>query len=81
MSDTFTIGLNVRVVSLPDLTFDAPDTVSVFQACLNRTFPIVSIENGFIELEVGEVVGESSWMHSIYLKPECLVEVLDAIPE
>lgn len=80
MTIPFTVGLAVRVVRLPNLDSDAPDTRDLFQACLNRTFPVVGIDRGFIELEVGDVLGEPAWMHSIYLEPECL-EVAGALPE
>jgi hypothetical protein len=36
-----------------------------------RVFPIEGIDNGFLELHAGEVVGEESYMHSIRIEASC----------
>ena len=50
----------VRVMRLPErlpaADGDDLNTRRIFELCLGREFPIVSVLNGLIELEVGEVV-------------------------
>ena len=43
-------------------------TQALFEACVGRVFPIAGIDNGFLELHVGEIVGEESYMHSIWIE-------------
>ena len=54
------IGNLLRVVKIPD---DLPDddmhTKKLFELCGGRTFPIVNREAALLEIEVGEVLGES----------------------
>lgn len=65
------IGDNVRIESLPaELPKGELKTRSLFALCVGRVFPIVGFQGSLVELEVGEVVGEESYMHSIWIEPE-----------
>ena len=78
------IGDKIRIVRLPDGLVDDErmKTKSLFELCLGQAFPIVGIvpvvETGgeLFELEVGEVLGESAFMHSIWIESE-LVEPVE----
>jgi hypothetical protein len=48
-------------------------TRELFGACVGRVFPIVGIDNGLLELHVGEIVGEDSYMHSVWIEPSCVL--------
>jgi len=49
-------------------------TQELFEACVGRTFPIADIDgNGLLELHVGEVVCENSYMHSIWIETSCVL--------
>jgi len=68
----------VRVVALSPAIPDIPESKLVFERSIGHTFPIIDIaEDGLVELEVGEVMGVSAYMHSIWIEPECL-EVVQA---
>jgi len=67
------IGDRVEVVAVPESLPSGRGTQALFEACVGRVFPVVGIENGLLELEVGEAVGEESFMHSIWIEPECVV--------
>lgn len=63
----------VRVVAIPPRLPDNAETKLVFERCVGRTFPIIDIAaHGHVELEVGEVMGVSASLHSIWIEPECL---------
>ena len=74
------IGDRVKLVGIPSgLSNDSEfKTADVFQKCLNRTFTISSIErveglaHAMIGLDIGEVLGEESFMETIYVEPEHL---------
>jgi hypothetical protein len=69
------IGDKVRVVKLPNtLPDDELGTKLLFERCLNRTFSIVGLKDHLLEIEVGAVVGEPDYMHSIWIERE-LVEI------
>jgi hypothetical protein len=71
------IGETIRIVQIPkELPDDDMHTRLVFERCLNRLFPIVGLQNGLLELEVGEVMREAAYMHSIWIEPAC-VELVD----
>jgi hypothetical protein len=58
----------VRVIKVP---IGVPeDSRRIFELCLGKCFPIEGIEDGRVELLVGQVVGEPDHMHSIYLFPD-----------
>ena len=67
----------VRIVQIPAGLRDDEDlrTKSLFELCLGRSFPVAEIERGLIKLDVGKVVGEPSYMHTIWIEPE-LVEIV-----
>jgi hypothetical protein len=48
-------------------------TQALFEACVDRVFSVVGIDNGLLELHVGEVVGEESYMQSIWIEPSCVL--------
>ena len=57
---------------LPDVKGDTLHTQRIFELCIGRVFPIVGFSNGLIELEVGEVVGQPAYMHSIWIESDCV---------
>ena len=63
------IGDLVVITGIPSTLPDGMGTRELFEKCLGRTFAIVGFENGLVELEVGEVLGEPSYMHSIWIEP------------
>ena len=63
------IGDLVVITGIPSTLPDGMGTRELFAKCLGRTFAIVGFENGLVELEVGEVLGEPSFMHSIWIEP------------
>jgi hypothetical protein len=67
------IGDRVEVVAEPGSLPSGMGTRELFEACVGRVFLIRGIdENGFLELHVGEVVGEESYMHSIWIEADCV---------
>jgi hypothetical protein len=77
------IGDEIRILGIPDRLADdgTMQTKSLFELCLGRVFPIVGIvpvvETGgeLLELEVGEVLGQLAFAHSIWIESE-LVELV-----
>lgn len=68
----------VRVVALSPCVPDNPESQLVFERSVGCIFPIIDVaDDGLVELEVGEIMGVSSYMHSIWIEPECL-EVVQA---
>ncbi len=64
------IGDHVRVIKIPGgLPDDDLRTRLVFERCLGRVFPVVGLQGGLLELDVGEVMGEKPYMHSIWIEP------------
>ena len=71
------LGDRVRIIKIPsNLPDDDMRTKELFERCLGRTFAVVGHQGGLLELEVGQVLGEKAYMHSIWVEPE-LVEVVD----
>jgi len=67
------IGDRVEVVAVPESLSSGMGTQELFEACVGRIFPIRGIdENGLLELHAGEVVGEKSYMHSIWIEADCV---------
>ena len=65
------IGDRVEVVAVPRLLPSGMGTRALFDACVGRVCPVEGIdENGLLELHVGEVVGEESYMHSIWIEAD-----------
>lgn len=72
------IGDKIRVLKAPPVLPEGESrTGTVFALCVGRIFPIVGFQNDLLELEVGEVVHEPSYMHSIWIEPE-FVEIVEA---
>jgi hypothetical protein len=67
------IGDRVEVVAVPGSLPSGMGTQALFTACVGRIFPIEGIDdNGLLELHVGEVLGEESYMHSIWIEADCV---------
>lgn len=66
------IGSLVRLVAVPPGLRDDDDlrSLSLFTACLGRSFAVIGVVHGRVELHVGEVVGAPAFRHSIYVEPE-----------
>lgn len=68
---TMKIGDKIEIVSIPEvLPDDDLRTRPLLERCVGRVFPIVGFHGELLELEVGEVLGEPSYMHSIWIEPE-----------
>jgi predicted transcriptional regulator len=67
------IGDRVEVVAVPGSLPSGMGTQALFEACVDRVFPIAGIDNGLLELHVGEVVGEENYMHSIWIETSCVL--------
>ncbi|MGD0929284.1 MAG: hypothetical protein ABR902_01410 [Candidatus Korobacteraceae bacterium] len=67
----------IRVIRNPDAVQDSEEfkTRSTLELCVGRVFPIMGFNEGFILIDVGEVVGRPSHMESIWIEPDC-VEVV-----
>ena len=64
------IGDKVRVMKAPDsLPPDNRQLLTLFRGCIGKTFPIVKIDDGLVELHVGEVFGKPAEFHQIWLEP------------
>jgi hypothetical protein len=67
------IGDRIEVVAVPGLLPSGMGTQALFEACVGRIFSVDGIdENGLLELHVGEVVGEESYMQSIWIEADCV---------
>ena len=66
------IGDLVVITGIPNTLPDGMGTRELFEKCLGRTFAIAGLDDGLVELEVGEVLGEPSYMHSIWVEPSHL---------
>jgi hypothetical protein len=66
------VGDRVRVTSIPPVLPDDPElrTKHLFELCVGRVFPIAVLQGELLELEVGEVMGEPAYMHSIWIEPQ-----------
>jgi hypothetical protein len=67
------IGDKVRVVKVPDGV--PPDNMqlrTLFRGCIGKTFPIVKLDDGLVELHVGEAFGKAPDYHQIWLDPSCV---------
>lgn len=64
------IGDKVRVLSMPDgVPKDNKALVTLFRGCIGKTFPIAKLDDGLVELHVGEVFGKPAEHHQIWLEP------------
>jgi hypothetical protein len=74
------LGDTVKLIGVPLNTYDDEELPSrtLFEKCLGKCFVVEGIEfadehtRPLAHLEMGEVVGEESYMHSISVEPEYL---------
>jgi hypothetical protein len=73
-------GDTVKLIGIPPNLVDEGEmqTRTLFETCLGRTFVITAME--YVEglayplakLDVGHVIGEEPWKHTIWVEPEFL---------
>jgi hypothetical protein len=63
------IGDKVRVTKVPDGVPPDNQVMTLFRGCVGKTFPIVKIDDGLVELHVGEAFGKPAEFHQIWLEP------------
>ena len=79
LSKVMKTGDRVRILTIPP---DLPEddrlrTRSLFEPCVGRVFPIVRFNDiGWLELEVGAVLGKPGYNDSIWIEPEHVEIVL-----
>jgi hypothetical protein len=77
------IGDRVRVIGVPDPLppdgdVDDLNTTRLFRSCVGRIFSIAGFnDEGYVELEVGEVIGQAPYMSSIWIEPRHLAPVAE----
>jgi hypothetical protein len=65
------IGDKVRVLKVPPILPEGElKTRTLFEQCVGRVFPVVGIQQHFLELQVGEVLGKPRYMDSIWIEAE-----------
>jgi hypothetical protein len=76
-------GDKIRVLDIPKGLHDdrRMQTRRIFKLCRGRVFRVVGfqgdgVHEDWIELDVGNVVGEPTYRHTIYIEPN-FVEVLE----
>jgi hypothetical protein len=70
------IGQLVCVTGIPPiLPVDEFHTRELFELCLGRTFPVRGFQKHLIQLDVGELRRQPSYMESIYIEPEFLLPI------
>ena len=62
------IGDKVRVMKVPDGVPPDNQVMTLFRGCVGKTFPIVKIDDGLVELHVGEAFGKPAEFHQIWLE-------------
>ena len=73
-------GDTVRLIGIPASLRDVEDlnTSALFEKCLGRTFVVDGLEQvdglpyPLARLDVGNVLGEERWKHTIWVEPEYL---------
>ena len=73
-------GDSVKLVGIPPLLIDTEElpTRTLFEKCLGRTFVVVGLEHieglpyPLARLDVGHVLGEETWKHTICVEPRYL---------
>ncbi len=64
------IGDKVRVLGVPDgVPANNKQLLTLFRGCVGKTFPIVKLDDGLVELHVGEAFGKPAEYHQIWLEP------------
>jgi hypothetical protein len=66
------VGDKIRVAGIPSGLKDELDAPikTVFERCSGRMFTIKDFDEVRVELHVGRVMGEKSYLRSIFLEPE-----------
>lgn len=64
----------IRVIKVPDSVQDSDEfkTRSTLEQRVGRVFPIMGFQEGFIQIDVGELSGGHACMESIWIEPECV---------
>ena len=73
-------GDTVKLIGIPPNLRDDEDlkTRTLFEKCLGQSFVIVEVESvegvpyPLAKLDVGHVLGNESWEHTIWVEPEYL---------
>jgi hypothetical protein len=73
-------GDTAKLVGIPPNVADKGEmqTRTLFEKCLGRTFVIAAMESveglpyPLAKLDVGHVIGEEPWKHTIWVEPEYL---------
>jgi hypothetical protein len=73
-------GDTVTVIGIPPNLRDEEDmqTRTLFEKCLGQSFVVAEVESiegapySFAKLDVGHILGEEPWMHTIWVEPEYL---------
>jgi hypothetical protein len=73
-------GDTVKLIGIPPGLQDDEDlqTRTLFEKCLGQTFVVIAVEsveglsNPLAKLDVGHVLQEESWKHTIWVEPEYL---------
>jgi len=73
-------GDTAKLVGIPPNLLDNGEmqTHTLFEKCLGRTFVIAAMESvrglpyPLAKLDVGHVIGEEPWKHTIWVEPEYL---------
>ena len=74
------VGDRVKLIGIPPNLRDEEDlqTHTLFEKCLGHTFPIADLETveglpyQLAKLNVGQVLGQPEYMHTIWVEPEYL---------
>jgi hypothetical protein len=67
----------IRVIKVPDSVKDSEEfkTRTILELCLGRVFTVMGFHRGFIQIDVGEVIGKASYLESIWIEPDCVEAV------
>jgi hypothetical protein len=73
-------GETVKLIGVPPNLLDKEDmpTRTLFEKCLGKSFVVEAVESvegvpfPLAKLDVGHVIGEESWEHTIWVEPEYL---------
>src|SRR5579864_1406303 len=73
-------GETVKLIGVPPNLRDKEDmpTRTLFEKCLGKSFVVEAVESvegvpfPLAKLDVGHVIGEESWEHTIWVEPEYL---------
>ncbi len=69
------VGDRVRIVRLPETVRDSEEfkTRSILERCVGHVFPVMGFNNvGFIQIDIGEIIGKPPYIKSIWIEPDCV---------